>query len=124
MSVRGVYLAGLLRRIGWRKGGIALLVALLFGGVGSRFVQAQLAPNMLQLADLVRQLGPELPRLLGMEQPQSYLVLVQNNHELRGTGGFISAVGRLTLDRGKVTDLDFVDSYALYRSDGLYPPPP
>lgn len=124
MSVRGVYLAGPLRWFGWRKGAIALLVALSLGVVGSRFVQAQLAPNMLQLADLMRQLGPELPRLLGMEQPQTYLVLVQNNHELRGTGGFISAVGRLTLDRGKVTDLDFVDSYALYRSDGLYPPPP
>lgn len=85
---------------------------------------AQPAPDFMKLADVTRQLGPELPKLLGMESPQTYLILVQNNHELRATGGFIAAIGRVTLDKGKMTELDFVDSYAVFRADGDYPPPP
>jgi hypothetical protein len=84
----------------------------------------QPAPDFMKLADVTRQLGPELPKLLGMESPQTYLILVQNNHELRPTGGFIAAIGRVTLDKGKVTELDFVDSYAIFRADGDYPAPP
>ncbi|GIV71671.1 MAG: hypothetical protein KatS3mg049_0227 [Caldilinea sp.] len=86
---------------------------------------AQQSPlDLLTLPDLVRQLGPELPRLLGMDQPRTYLVLVQNNHELRATGGFIAAVGRVTLEQGKITELEFSDSYAIFRQGVRYPPPP
>lgn len=86
---------------------------------------AQQSPlDLLTLTDLIRQLGPELPRLLGMDRPKTYLVLVQNNHELRATGGFIAAVGRVTLDKGKIAELEFVDSYAIFRQGVRYPPPP
>lgn len=86
---------------------------------------AQQSPlDLLTLTDLVSQLRPELPRLLGMDQPRTYLVLVQNNHELRATGGFIAAVGRVTLDQGKITELEFSDSYAIFRQGVRYPPPP
>jgi len=84
----------------------------------------QAAPDLLALADVATQLGPELPVLLGMNGPKTYLILVQNNHELRATGGFIAAIGRLTLDHGKLVELDFADSYTVYRADGLYPPAP
>lgn len=84
----------------------------------------QASPSLLTLAEAATQLGPQLPALLGMDRPKTYLVLIQNNHELRATGGFIAAIGRITLDKGKLTDLDFVDSYAIYRTDGLYPPAP
>lgn len=60
-----------------------------------------------------------LPTLLGAEQEQNYLVLVQNNHELRGTGGFVTAIGELTLQQGKVTNFDFVDSYAIDPTNAL-----
>ncbi|HAJ38168.1 MAG TPA: hypothetical protein DCL15_21050 [Chloroflexi bacterium] len=82
------------------------------------------APALLTLADVATQLGPQLPTLLGMDGPKTYLILVQNNHELRATGGFIAAIGRLTLEQGKLTELDFVDSYSIYRADGRYPPAP
>jgi len=39
------------------------------------------------------QLIPQATQLLGLEEPQTYLVLLQNNHELRATGGFIASVG-------------------------------
>jgi hypothetical protein len=65
-----------------------------------------------------------LPTLLGMDAPHHYLLLVQNNHELRPTGGFITAVGRLTLDKGEITDLRFSDSYRVFRPEYRYPPAP
>ena len=103
---------------------VMLMLVVWLTMAGAPAVQAQSAPDMMTLANLTRQLGPELPKLLGMDSPKTYLILVQNNHELRATGGFIAAIGRLTLDKGKVAELDFVDSYAIYRSDGNYPPAP
>ena len=94
----------------------------------------QLQPAVAKRIEDVQMLGGLLPTglrlapfassLLGFDGPKTYLVLVQNNHELRATGGFISAVGRLTIEDGGVVELDFVDSYDLYRKDGEYPPAP
>lgn len=72
----------------------------------------------------VLQITPGLPDLLGMNGPYTYLVLVQNNHELRGTGGFITGVGEVTVDRGQVTKLDFSDSYAVDNHAIDHPPAP
>ncbi len=101
---------------------VAITILLTMGGAPA--ARAQSPTDMMTLANLTRQLGPELPKLLGMDGAKTYLILVQNNHELRATGGFIAAVGRLTLDQGKVAEMDFVDSYAIFRRDGDYPPPP
>jgi hypothetical protein len=67
------------------------------------------------------QLAPLLPGLLGFDKPHTYLLLVQNNHELRATGGFITAVGRITFDRGRITELKIEDSYAIARDDVDHP---
>ncbi|MCC6457369.1 MAG: DUF4012 domain-containing protein [Caldilineaceae bacterium] len=67
------------------------------------------------------QLAPLLPGLLGFDEPHTYLLLVQNNHELRATGGFITAVGRITFDRGRITELKIEDSYAIARDDVDHP---
>ena len=40
---------------------------------------------------------PDLPNLLGFNRPQTYLLLAQNNDELRATGGFITAIGLVGL---------------------------
>ena len=70
------------------------------------------------------QIAPGLPDLLGMNGPYTYLVLIQNNHELRGTGGFITGVGRVTVERGRVKELDFTDSYAVDNHKVAHPPAP
>ena len=70
------------------------------------------------------QIAPGLPDLLGMNGPYTYLVLLQNNHELRGTGGFITGVGEVTVERGRVTKLDFSDSYAVDNHTVDHPPAP
>jgi len=44
-----------------------------------------------------------LPEALGAEKPRSYLVLVQNNAESRGTGGNPAALVRLGADKGRIT---------------------
>jgi hypothetical protein len=55
-----------------------------------------------------------LPDLLGAQGPRTYLVVAQNNQELRATGGFISGAGELRVASGRlVGDLDFRDSYAV-----------
>jgi hypothetical protein len=53
------------------------------------------------------------PTLLGADGPRTYLILAQNNHELRPTGGFISGVGELHVDGGRLKSLSFTDSYAV-----------
>ncbi|HFD38842.1 MAG TPA: DUF4012 domain-containing protein [Anaerolineae bacterium] len=53
------------------------------------------------------------PDLMGAEGPRTYLVVAQNNQELRPTGGFISGVGELSLEQGRIGSLHFDDSYAV-----------
>jgi hypothetical protein len=62
--------------------------------------------------DAALQLVEGAPSLLGEESPKRYLVLAQNNDELRATGGFISAVGVLAVDRGEIAVEWFGDSFA------------
>ena len=54
----------------------------------------------------------EFPRMLGAteEGPKTYLLLVENEDELRPTGGFITAAGTLLLRDGRIGNLDFSNS--------------
>ncbi|HKZ87502.1 MAG TPA: DUF4012 domain-containing protein [Anaerolineae bacterium] len=65
------------------------------------------------------------PSLLGFDRSKTYLLLMQNDDELRPTGGFISAVARVTLDQGAIVDLDVRDSYQVddYAHKPYGPPP-
>ena len=68
--------------------------------------------NTLESASAILDLAPEA---LGSRQPKNYLLLFQNNSELRATGGFIGTYGLLNLKNGKVGKL-FIDS--VYNPDG------
>ena len=66
-----------------------------------------------------------LPELLGVNGPRYYLILTQNEDEIRPTGGFISAAGLLSVEAGRITSLTFEDSYAIDDLQGhAYPDPP
>ncbi len=56
-------------------------------------------------------------QLLGFRQPHTVLLLVQNNNELRATGGFIGLLGFLELDNASVKSLEF---HNIYDFDGLF----
>ncbi len=83
-----------------------------------------LAQELLPLLEPGLRLGPSIPHLLGMNRPMTYLVLAQNNQELRGAGGWITGVGVLKVERGQITSLDFSDSYALDNPAVDHPPAP
>jgi O-antigen ligase len=65
-----------------------------------------------------------LPELLGASSPRAYLILIQNEDELRPTGGFISGVARVVLDEGRIVELTFEDSYAVDDLSRPYPAAP
>jgi Protein of unknown function (DUF4012) len=70
-----------------------------------------------------------LPEMMGHNGPRSYLLLAQNEDELRATGGFISGIGLLTLDNGQILGLDFqdastFDAESLTANSGAYGYPP
>jgi len=64
---------------------------------------------------MVDTLSKQLPRMLGDPNPRSYLILNQNDTELRPTGGFMGSYVLVKLLHGKITDF-FVDD--TYRIDG------
>lgn len=84
----------------------------------------QANPFFALLRTLLQRAQPAVSDLLGMKGPRTYLILVQNNHELRPTGGFITAVGQLTLENSAIRELNFVDSYSFFREDLEYPMAP
>jgi hypothetical protein len=56
-----------------------------------------------------------LPKILGFSERKVYLVLFQNNMELRPTGGFIGSYGLINLEGGKLTGFEVFD---VYQADG------
>ncbi|CAG0937639.1 hypothetical protein TFLX_06588 [Thermoflexales bacterium] len=76
------------------------------------------------LAQTGFELLPVAPQLLGADRPRTYLILLQNEDELRASGGFLSAVGRLTIDAGRIISLTVEDSYAVDDFTTPYPDAP
>jgi hypothetical protein len=105
-----------------------LFVFLVLAGLGWTSAQAARSSEDVQgelsIGEVGARLTPSLPWLLGMDGPRTYLVLVQNNHELRATGGFIAAVGRISVDAGRLAGFDFADSYTFFSDRSTYPPAP
>lgn len=54
-----------------------------------------------------------LPDLLGATTPQKYLVIFQNNAELRPTGGFMTGYSIINLDKGRIVPQVSNDIYTL-----------
>ena len=54
---------------------------------------------LLPLAQVGVDAALAAPEALGQNGPRTYLILAQNEDELRPTGGFISGAGRMTLDQ-------------------------
>jgi hypothetical protein len=80
-----------------------------------------LSPRLGRLLDLTERYLPLLragvggaqlaPELLGASGPRTYLILAQNDDERRPTGGWISGLGLLTVEQGRVSEVSFLDSW-------------
>ena len=99
----------------------------------SRFESAVLIPR---LAGILERLDPYLPlaqmglrglliapTMLGARGQQTYLLLAQNSHELRPTGGLISGVGTLSVDGGQIGQVALLDSYRFDNFESKARPP-
>ncbi len=74
------------------------------------------AAGLKEATPMLKTLTAALPKILGDESPQTYLLIFQNSNEQRPTGGFIGSYGKLVLDKGKIDKLVVDD---VYNIDGL-----
>jgi hypothetical protein len=66
------------------------------------------------------------PSLLGMDSPKTYMILFQNDKEIRPTGGFMTAYAVMKVDKAKFTPVTSDDIYSLdakYTSSVAAPQP-
>lgn len=63
------------------------------------------------LTQLISTASGSLDSLMGSEDPQSYLILLQNTNEKRPNGGFFGSYGLITLSEGRIENIEFRDSY-------------
>lgn len=61
----------------------------------------------------IRSFLSEIPAILGDSKEVSYLILFQNDKEIRPTGGFLTAYAVFTLDRGRIISVRSGDMYFL-----------
>ena len=80
----------------------------------------------LPLLDAGVQAALALPDIMGWPEPRTYLLLAQNDDELRPTGGFITAVGILRVEGGAIADMQFKASYDVdnFEIPNAVPPTP
>lgn len=78
----------------------------------SSYIDEPGAQEVLQLFASVRKLAFSLPDVLGGEEPREYLVLLQNNMELRPTGGFIGSFALVRFEKGRLVDSQIYDVYS------------
>lgn len=83
-----------------------------------------LAIFITSVAGGLRVFIPYLPEITGFPLSQkNYLLVFQNNHELRPTGGFISSFGKITFQSGFPTGIQIEDVYGTI-DDHEYQKPP
>ncbi len=76
------------------------------------------------LVKQARALSILLAEVVGKEGNKNYLVLLQNNSELRPTGGFIGSVALVSFEGGKLKKLEAQDVYAIDGSLKTHVEPP
>lgn len=90
-----------------------------------RHLLAQIDP-LLPIAQDGLKFLPVLPSIMGRDGPRTYLIMAQNEDELRATGGFISGAGILLADDGAIVSLSFEDASLVvdFSKEFDYPPQP
>jgi hypothetical protein len=68
-------------------------------------------PHHMQLLQEVATFSGDIRSLLGEKQEQRYLIVLQNTSEKRPNGGFFGSFALVTVAKGRVKDIEIVDSY-------------
>ena len=82
------------------------------------------ANSMATLVGQAKPLIDLLPALLGNPDQKTYMLLFQNDNELRPTGGFLTAYAYLQVTKGKITPLNSFNIYDLDARFGKNVPAP
>lgn len=93
-----------------------------FRGIEIRAKMTKYLALAEEASDFVANSKPLLesaPYLLGTDAPRTYLLLFQNDKELRPTGGFLTAYSIVQVSNGKIQP---VSSNDIYNLDGKYKP--
>lgn len=69
-------------------------------------------PEIREWVLQAKRIVSEFPALTGGQVPRTYLILFQNNMELRPTGGFIGSFALASFEGGRLTNLQVSDVYA------------
>jgi len=72
-------------------------------------------PIIIEYLDNFNKDAPTILKMLGEEHSQKYLLLFQNNHEMRATGGFIGTYGIIDINEGRIKNI-FIDG--IFNPDG------
>lgn len=84
----------------------------------------QMLEEVSTLASISTRFTKILPEILGFDKPKTFLLLFQNNSELRPTGGFIGSFGWVTFAKGRLIEFKTEDVYtADGQLKGHVPPP-
>ncbi|MCA9374721.1 DUF4012 domain-containing protein, partial [Candidatus Dojkabacteria bacterium] len=67
--------------------------------------------SVQELLDPIKGTVTFLPELLGVDERQRYLILLQNPSELRSTGGWLSSYAVIGIEGGQIRQLDVDDIY-------------
>lgn len=73
----------------------------------------RLLSEVVSQSEVALPLFKYLPELAGYNQEKNYLILFENNTELRPTGGFIGSYGLLTIKDGDIVSIHTDDIYNL-----------
>jgi hypothetical protein len=74
---------------------------------------SRLLPPIVSLLQDTVSFEESLKDFFGVKTPRTYLFLFQNNHEMRGSGGFIGSYGFLDISAGRIRE---------FKIDGIYNP--
>ena len=88
---------------------------------------SSLKEKLLSYVGLVkkaRALSVLLPQVVALDGNKTYLILLQNNMELRPTGGFIGSFAKVNFERGKLKKLEVNDIYAIDGQLNIHVEPP
>jgi len=102
--------------------------------VNERNLPGEIAPRVAAVKEQVKSVSdildatashfPALLKLLGDQYPHRYLILLQNNNEIRPSGGFIGSYALVDVDKGLIKKIDIQDVYDIDGSfkDVIEPP--
>ncbi|WP_251213199.1 DUF4012 domain-containing protein [Adlercreutzia murintestinalis] len=88
-----------------------------FGGAKEKIGPAN------ELFQQVADMAPIFATLLGANGDRTYLVAAQNSAELRAAGGFPGAIGKMTINNGRIDFDDFKKVYDAFPDNPVADPP-